>query len=69
MNYLKSLVEPLFNSQFGVGIRNWCGFKPAAFVLPSRVDNFSCSDLFFGVLMETLVPFFDLQTFPRIILE
>ena len=47
MNYLKSLVEPIFNSQSGVKLRNFLDFKPSAFAMPGHINNFSCSDLFF----------------------
>ncbi len=47
MNYLKSLVEPLFNSKSGVKVRNFFNFKPSAFAMPGHINNFSCSDLFF----------------------
>lgn len=46
MSYLKSLIEPLFNSKFGVRLRNKIGFKAVNFAMPRAVSNLSASDLF-----------------------
>ena len=64
MNYLKSLVEPLFYSKLGVKLRNSLGFKPAEFVMPSHVKNFSCSDLFFWRLDKNFSTVFRFSDIP-----
>jgi hypothetical protein len=65
MNYLKSLVEPVFNSQGGVKIRNFLGFKPSGFAIPSHIDNFSCSDLFFWRLDANFSTVFRFSDIPN----
>ena len=65
MNYLKSLVEPLFNSRGGVKVRNFLGFKPSAFAMPGHIDNFSCSDLFFWRLDDNFKTIFRFSDIPK----
>lgn len=46
MNFLKSFLKPLFDSDPGIGIRNLVGFRVVGINLPMKVSNFSSSDLF-----------------------
>ena len=65
MNYLKLLVEPLFNSKGGIKVRNFLGFKPSAFPMPGHLDNFSCSDLFFWRLDDNYRTTFRFSDIPK----
>ena len=63
MNYLKSLVEPIFNSKTGVLLRNTVGFKRTEYAMPTNIENYSCSDLFFwrtGQNFRTVFRFSDI---------
>ena len=65
MNYLKSLIEPLFNSKFGVRLRNKIGFKAVNFAMPRAVSNLSASDLFIWRLdtdFKTIFRFSDIPS-------
>lgn len=64
MNYLKSLIEPLFNSKLGVQFRNKVGFKPVSFAMPRGVSNLSASDLFIWRFDENFKTVFRFSDIP-----
>jgi hypothetical protein len=45
MNYLKSLLRPIWRSRYGIRLRNKIGFRPAKIMFPN-LSNYSSSDAF-----------------------
>jgi hypothetical protein len=65
MNYFKSLVKSIYNSQCGIWLRNKVGFRPVKIILPNHLSNYSVSDAFFWRTDGGYVTYFRFYDIPK----
>ena len=66
MNYLKSLVRPIFQSRYGIWWRNIIGFRPVKTRHPNSLSNYSISDAFPWRTHDGYVTHFRFSDIPKI---